>query len=125
MPSIIATAARVVRVQVYMMSYHESLEVAQFQQAAAREKQSFIDLIHKKRHLVLPTNAVRLLFLCRAEGVQRCFGVFQFGRAHREVAGHHALPAAMQQPHGGAYVRRQGSSSRSVGPTQSWCARSS
>lgn len=44
--------------QVYLLSYQESLEQAHFQQFAAREKQAFMDLIEKKAHLVLPTDAV-------------------------------------------------------------------
>ena len=44
--------------QVYMLSYAESVEVAKFQQAASREKQSFVSLIQKKAHLVLPMDEV-------------------------------------------------------------------
>jgi hypothetical protein len=47
-----------VTVQVYMLSYRESMEVVKFQQSATREKQSFINLIEKKAHLVLPMDEV-------------------------------------------------------------------
>ena len=42
-----------------MLSYAGSVEVARFQQAAAREKQSFASLIQRKAHLALPVDAVR------------------------------------------------------------------
>jgi RNase P subunit RPR2 len=42
-----------------MLSYHESVEVAKFQQSASREKASFVSLIQKKAHLVLPIDEVR------------------------------------------------------------------
>ena len=45
--------------QAYMMSYHDSVEVAKFQQSASREKQAFLSLIQKKGHMVLPTDEVR------------------------------------------------------------------
>lgn len=43
----------------YLLSYGESVEVARFQQSAAREKSSFVNLIQKKAHLVLPVDEVR------------------------------------------------------------------
>jgi hypothetical protein len=45
--------------QVYLLSYGESVEVAVFQQSAAREKAAFVSLIQKKAHLVLPIDEVR------------------------------------------------------------------
>jgi hypothetical protein len=47
--------------QVYILSYRESVEVAKFQQAASREKQSFLSLVQKKGHMVLPVDEVGLL----------------------------------------------------------------
>lgn len=48
-----------VGVQVYMIAYHESVDVARFQMAASREKQAFMSIIRKKQHMVLPVDAVR------------------------------------------------------------------
>lgn len=45
-------------VQVYMIAYHESVEVARFQMAASREKKAFMNLIRKKAHMVLPVDEV-------------------------------------------------------------------
>ena len=54
-------------VQVYMITYHESVEVARFQMASSREKKAFMNLIRKKAHMVLPVDEVPpclLLFVC-------------------------------------------------------------
>jgi hypothetical protein len=48
--------------QVYMLSYRESVEVVKFQQAASREKQGFLSLVQKKGHMVLPVDEVRCVF---------------------------------------------------------------
>ena len=42
-----------------MLSYHDSVEVAKFQQSASRERQAFLALIQKKGHMVLPVDEVR------------------------------------------------------------------
>jgi hypothetical protein len=54
--------------QVYMLSYHESVDVVKFELSASREKQSFINLIRKKAHMVMPVDQVRFRALTARSG---------------------------------------------------------
>jgi hypothetical protein len=47
--------------QVFMLSYVESVELAKFQLSASREKEAFLSLIRKKAHMVMPVDDVRSL----------------------------------------------------------------
>lgn len=44
--------------QVYMLGYSDSVDTAKFQMSASKEKESFISLIQKKGHMVMPVDKV-------------------------------------------------------------------
>eukprot|EP00892_Ulva_mutabilis_P008481 jgi/Ulvmu1/6004/UM026_0130.1 len=85
--------------KVYMITYHESVEVARFQMAASREKHAFMSLIRKKAHMVVPVDESGKLTIVPkapnelARGLVATGAAARTGNALTRRAGGHELVA--------------------------------